>query len=246
MEAVAPDLGQGVNKPYKDYLTKRLITDPDAPVNMRTMGGRKTEITSGGQGLYLNNAGDFETNPMVGVSIPFAGDLSKKGRVMADIATAGRELNQENVAAHRFVPMATNQIKDATAMMITGPNGRKLTNEEIVKFADELPDMVISHSPKAGGLFVAPYQATKGIQPEFLQAQKAADEILGKGYKVKYGKADDKKDLMYRGDYEEMGARPASTESKQMRRRLKKFDQFLAPSELPSKPLSEQTVQSGT
>jgi len=246
MEAVAPDLGQGMNLPYKDLLTKRLITDPDAPVNMRTMGGRKTEITEGGQGLYENKAGKFETNPMVGVSIPFAGDLSKKGRVMADIATAGRELNQEMVAAHRFVPMATNQIKDATAMMITGPNGRRLTNEEIKLMANQLPGMIVTHSPKAGGLFIAPFDAVKGIQPEFLRAQEVAQAILGKGYKSKFGKADINKDIMYRGDYENMGARPQSNESIEMRKRLKKIDRVLSPALSPNTPESLRTVQSGT
>jgi hypothetical protein len=246
MEAVAPDLGQGINLPYKDLLTKRLITDQDAPVNMRTMGGRKTEITEGGQGLYENKAGKFETNPMVGVSIPFAGDLSKKGRVMADIGTAGRELNQEMVAAHRFVPMATNQIKDATAMMITGPSGRRLTNDEIKLMANSLPGMIVTHSPKAGGLFVAPFDAAKGIQPEFLRAQEVAQAVLGKGYKAQFGKADINKDIMYRGDYENMGARPQSNESIEMRKRLKKIDRVLSPALSPNTPESLRTVQSGT
>ena len=236
MEAVAPDLGTFKGPEWQKYLTNKLIGEEGAPVGMGKMGGNKTKKTFG-QGLYENKAGDFEANPMIGVDIPRAGNLSTNKRLLADIGTAGRELNQEMVAAHRFVPMATNQIKDATAMMIKGPGGRALTSDEVLALANKMKGMVASHSPGAGGMFVAPFEAVKGIQPEFLQAQKAAEEVLGKGAQIKYGKADSAKDMMYRGDYDIMKARKPSAESTEMRKTLKAMDEnFLRRPGSPNKP----------
>ena len=82
-EAVAPDLGQFKSPEWQNYLTKKLITGEGAPVSMSTMGGQKTQKFPG-QGLYMNKAGEFETNPMVGVSIPRAGNLSKNQPLLAD------------------------------------------------------------------------------------------------------------------------------------------------------------------
>ena len=221
---------------WQDYLTKKLITEEGAPVSMSTMGGQKTQKFPG-QGLYVNKAGEFESNPMVGVSIPRAGNLSKNQPLLADIATAGRELNQEAMAAHRFIPMMTNQIKDATSMMITGAGGKPLTAEQIKALASRMPDMIVSHSPQTGGLFLAPYSPAKGIQPEFLEAQKAVQEVLGKGAKIQYGRADPAKDLLYFGDYAEKGARAPSAASQEMRKRLKSMDVGFprAPAVSPSK-----------
>jgi len=240
MEGVAPDLGTFKGSEWQNYLTNKLIMEKDSPVGMNIMGGQKTKKTSGGQGLYENKAGDFESNPLIGVDIPKAGNLSKNKALLADIGTAGRELGQEMVAAHRFVPMLTNQIKDATAMLIKGPGGRPLTKEEVLSMADKLKGMVVTHNPGSGGLFVAPYDAIKGTQPEFIQAQQAAQEVLGRGAKIQYGKADAKKDLMYRGDYEAMGARPPSAESIKMRRRLQRHDPNF-PKKLFGSPSTPQT-----
>ena len=107
--------------------------------------------------------------------------------------------------------------------------------------ADKLKGMVVTHNPGSGGLFVAPYDAIKGTQPEFIQAQQAAQEVLGRGAKIQYGKADAKKDLMYRGDYEAMGARPPSAESIQMRRRLQRHDPNF-PKKLFGSPSTPQTL----
>jgi hypothetical protein len=87
-----------------------------------------------------------------------------------------------------------------------------------------MPDMIVSHSPQAGGLFLAPYSPAKGIQPEFLEAQKAVQEVLGKGAKIQYGRTDPAKDLLYFGDYAEKGARAPSAASQEMRKRLKMME----------------------
>jgi len=225
-EAVSPDLAKFKNPAFQDYATNQMIGEGSA-VPMTTMGGRKTSQTRG-QGVYLNEAGELEKNPMVGVNIPRAGNLSTNKALRADIATAGQELGQEAMAAHRFVPMATNQIKDASAMMIRGQGGRPLTNKEVMAMANELPGMIVTHSPANGGLMIAPYSMTKGqIPQEFLSAQAVARKVLGKDAKVQFGKADPNKDLMYmmRQDYANEGGRGVSQGAQATRNQLKRMDQ---------------------
>ena len=227
-EAVAPNLAKFKGRPFQDYATKQMIGE-GAAVPMTRMGGQKTTQRPG-QGVYLNEAGQLELNPMVGIDVPRAGNLSTNRALRGDIATAGQELNQEAMAAHRFVPMATNNIKDASSMMITGPGGRALTNEEVIELGKRLPGMIVSHSPRSGGLFVAPYSIEKGkIPSEFLDAQSAANAVLGKGAKVQFGKSDANKDLMYmmRQDYGTEGGRGTSTGAQAVRNSLKRMDQTM-------------------
>jgi len=219
MEGVAPDLGQKGGDKFKDLVTKRMISGEGAPVGMERMGGRKTEKTTG-QGLYENFAGQQETNPMVGVTIPRAGNLSTNKQLIADIGTAGRELGQEMVAAHKFTPLMFKNPKDATAMMIGG--SERLTKDQIQNIAKALPGMIVTHSPKNNSMFVAPFE---GDALDYKKASQTASEILGKGAKVQFGKADSNKDIMFRGDYDKMGARPSSAESTEMRNRLKKAEE---------------------
>jgi len=234
MEQVAPDLGQLGGEKFKDLLTRRLTTNEGAPVSMSTMGGRKTDKTSG-QGLYENKAKTFETNPMTGVNIPRAGNLSTNKKLLADIGTAGQELGQEMVAAHKFTPLLFGNPKDATAMMVRGADGAPLTQKQLIELAGELPGMIASHSPKAGGMFVAPY---RGDALDYAKVQKAASKILGKDAQVKFGKADQDKDILYRGDYATMGARPPSAESIAMRNRLKKAEARIVRGPSKSQPAS--------
>jgi len=225
VEAVSPDLAKFKNPAFQEYATKQMIGE-GAAVPMTTMGGRKT-TQKAGQGVYLNEAGQLEYNPMLGVTIPRAGNLATNKALRADIATAGQELGQEAMAAHRFVPMATNQIKDASAMMIKGPGGRPLTNKEVLALANELPGMIATHSPANGGLLVAPFSMKKGEIPEdFLTAQSVARKVLGKDAKIQYGKADEKKDLMYmpRSTYVEEGGRGTSQAVQDVRNKLKRMD----------------------
>jgi hypothetical protein len=219
MEAVAPDLGQKGNDKFKDLVTKRMILGEGAPVGMERMGGRKTEKTLG-QGLYENFAGQQEINPMVGVTIPRAGNLSTNKRLIADIGTAGQELGQEMVAAHKFTPLMFKNPKDATAMMIGGSDS--LTKEQILGLANMLPGMIVTHSPKNNAMFIAPFE---GDRLDYKKAVQVASDILGKNAKIQFGKADSTKDIMFRGDYEKMGARPPSAESTEMRNRLKKAEE---------------------
>ena len=224
-EAVSPDLAKFKNPAFQDYVTGQMIGEGSA-VPMTTMGGRKTSQTRG-QGVYLNEAKELEKNPMVGVNIPRAGNLSTNKALRADIATTGQELGQEAMAAHRFVPMATNQIKDASAMMIRGQGGRPLTSKEVMAMANELPDMIVTHSPANGGLMVAPFGMTKGqIPQEFLSAQAVARKVLGKDASVQFGKADPNKDLMYmmRQDYANEGGRGVSQGAQATRNQLKRMD----------------------
>jgi len=219
MEGVAPDLGQKGGDKFKDLVTKRMISGEGAPVSMERIGGRKTEQTMG-QGLYENFAKQLETNPMVGITIPRAGNLSTNKRLIADIGTAGQELGQEMVAAHKFTPLMFKNPKDATAMMIGG--SEPLTKDQILKLSKSLPGMIVSHSPKNNSMFVAPFE---GDALDYKKAAQVASEILGKGAKVQFGKADSTKDIMYRGDYDKMEARPPSAESIEMRNRLKKAEE---------------------
>jgi hypothetical protein len=224
-EAVSPDLAKFKNPAFQDYVTGQMIGEGSA-VPMTTMGGRKTSQTRG-QGVYLNEAKELEKNPMVGVNIPRAGNLATNKALRADIATAGQELGQEAMAAHRFVPMATNQIKDASAMMIRGQGGRPLTSKEVMAMANELPDMIVTHSPANGGLMIAPYGMTKGqIPQEFLSAQSVARKVLGKDASIQFGKADPNKDLMYmmRQDYANEGGRGTSQGAQAIRNQLKRMD----------------------
>jgi hypothetical protein len=232
-EAVAPDLAKFKSRDWQDLATKKMIGE-EGVVPMDVMGGRRTTHRPG-QGVYLNDDKVLELNPMIGIDVPGAGNLSKNRALRADIATAGGELNQEAMAAHRFVPMATNQIKDASAMMISGPGGRALTRDEVIRLGDSLPGMIVTHSPRTGGVMVAPFEMQKGkIPAEFLEAQKVANMMFGKKADIRYGKAEPNKDLMYmhRSTYAEEGARPPSPESQAMRTRLKKMERVLQPSGL--------------
>ena len=165
-EAVAPDLAKTQDEAFKQYVTKQLLGEGD----VKTLGGRPVTQRPG-QGVYYNEAGQLELNPMVGLDVPVRGSLAKAEKFKGDVATLGAGLGQEAMAAHRFIPMATNQIKDATAMLIKGPEGKPLTREQVIELGQDLPNMIVTHSPRLGGVMVAPFSITKGvIPPEFLEA----------------------------------------------------------------------------
>jgi hypothetical protein len=68
---------------------------------------------------------------------------------------------------------------------------------------------------------------TKGqIPQEFLSAQAVARKVLGKDAKVQFGKADEKKDLMYmmRNQYAEEGGRGTTPSAQDIRNQLKRMD----------------------
>lgn len=224
MEAVAPDLAKYKPRQWQETATRRL-TGPGGPVSMDVMGGQKTTKRPG-QGVYENFEGQLETNPLVAVDVPRAGNLSTNKGLRADIVQGGQDLAQESVAAHRFVPMATNNIADASAMLIT-PKGGKLTDEEVVMLGQQLPGMIVAHNPRLGGVVVMPFDQAKGKVPtEFFDAQDVAKSVLGKRANFTYGKADPAKDRLYieRGDYATEGAKPSSPASKAMRERLQRAE----------------------
>lgn len=224
-EAVAPDLAKTQDEAFKQYVTKQLLGEGD----VKTLGGRPVTQRPG-QGVYYNEAGQLELNPMVGLDVPVRGSLAKAEKFKGDVATLGAGLGQEAMAAHRFIPMATNQIKDATAMLIKGPEGKPLTREQVIQLGQDLPNMIVTHSPRLGGVMVAPFSITKGvIPPEFLEAQGRAKKLFGKGVTIQYGRADPGKDLMYmsRDEYATSGAREPSAEMQRKRAQLKRMEQSL-------------------
>jgi len=232
VEGVGPDLGQYKPSQFQEYITSQSV-GKGTPSPLDTLGGRKT-VERKGQGVYTNDDKKLETNPMRAFSVKTS-DLATDKPLRADIATAGRELSQEAMAAHRFVPMASNQIKDASAMMITGKGG-PLTPEQVKLIGSALPDMIVSHNPRTGGVFIAPYSVKpNSINPEFLEAQRVANEVLGKNAKIQFGKADPDKDLMYMhsSTYEKEGARPPSPAAVTKRQALRRMDRnFVEPARL--------------
>jgi hypothetical protein len=100
--------------------------------------------------------------------------------------------------------------------------------------------MIVSHNPRTGGIFVAPYMAKpNSVNPEFLKAQEVANAVLGKNAKYQFGKADPNKDLMYmpKSTYDLEGARPPSPAAVAKRQALRKMDQnFVAPAKLQGVP----------
>lgn len=224
MEAVAPDLAKFKPRNWQETATRRM-TGPGAPVSMETMNAAKTTKRPG-QGVYENFAGQLETNPLVAVDVPFAGNLSTNRALRREISQAGADLAQESVAAHRFVPMMTNNIADASAMLIK-PKGGKLSNEEVIRIGEQLPGMIVAHNPRLGGVVVMPYDYSKGKVPtEFFDAQDIAKTVLGKRAEFTYGKADPVKDRLYieRGDYATEGAGAPSASATAMRERLKRAE----------------------
>ena len=229
MEAVAPDLGKFKPRDWQETLTRRL-TGEGAPVSMQTMGGLRT-VKRPGQGVYVNEAGQLETNPMVAVDVPTGKSLSSFQPLRKSMVQAGSELGQESVAAHRFLPMLTNNINDATAMLIK-PKGRNLTNEEVKQIGEQLGGMVVAHNPRLGGVVVYPFNLPKkGVPPELTRATDVASDILGKNAKITYGRVHPTKDTTYipRAEYEKEGAKAPSAASQAMRARLMRAEARLFP-----------------
>jgi len=248
VEAVAPDLAKGRPREFQEMVTERLMGDK-GPMSMSTVAGKKTTKRPA-QGVYGNDAGELETNVMLGIDVPRVGSFADNPLFLSDIASAGKALNQESMAAHRFVPMMTNNIKDASAMLIK-PKGGKLTNEEVIELGKRLGgDMVVAHNPRLGGVVVYPFGAvTKGqIPSEFLDAQSVAGNVLGKRADIKFGNADMNKDRLYmsRSEYDSSGAREPSAEFLAERKRLLKQEDRAFPKSRQSKSALDQMREAET
>jgi len=227
VEATAPDLGQGTSYGFRQGLNDVLLQDIAAGRKAREgTGVFKSEITK-----------RLETNPMLAVDIPRAGRIGEMAgsneALRREIAQAGVDLNQEAMAAHRFIPLLTNRPEDASAMLIKTKGG--LTGDEIVQLASRLGnEMVVTHNPRLGGVVIYPFGPVgKGGAPEFGVAKKAAQEILGKKGKIQYGVADYDKDRLFmeqvKGDYQRAGAKETSPEKAERRQKLQGLEKFMFP-----------------
>lgn len=243
-EATAPDLGQGTSYGFRQGLNDVLLANPK-------LGTGKVKAREG-QGTYVNTKGELELNPLQAIDVPRAGNIGegpKANRALRQqVAQMGSDLNQEAMAGHRFLPMMTNNIKDASAMLIKTKEG--LNREQIADLARMLgSDMVVSHNPKLGGVVVFPYGAvTKGkIPQEFLDAQSAAKKVLGKDAKIQYGKSDFEKDRLFmdKSEYEGAGAKPMSAEQKARRAKLQAVEKFMFPESVSGIPGSVKAAPMG-
>jgi hypothetical protein len=244
VEATAPDLGQGTSYGFRQGLNDRLLANPK-------LGTGKTKAREG-QGTYVNTKGELELNPLQAVDVPRAGNIGegpKANRALRQqVAQMGVDLNQEAMAGHRFLPMMTNNIKDASAMLIKTKEG--LSKDQIADLARVLgSDMVVSHNPKLGGVVVFPFgPVTKGqIPEEFLTAQSAANKVLGKDAKIQYGKSDFAKDRLFmdKSEYPGAGAVPMSAEQQALRGSLQGIEKFMFPESVSGIPGSVKASPMG-
>ena len=222
VEAVAPDLAFKAPRDWQEYVTNRMISGDYRGVPMDIMGDRITTKTPG-QGVYKNLFGHLETNPLVAVDVPNVYDVSKSKDLLADVASAGKALNQESMAGIRFLPLATNKAKDASAMLVK-PREGKISAEDIVKIGKHLgDDMIVSHNPRLGGVVIAPFDKPQG---ELEIAHGKIKDLFGSDMNVKYGHSDLQKDRFYmpKETYESMGARPVPQRTLDLRKELKEME----------------------
>lgn len=198
IEAVSPKLGQKGTSAFREGLTERLIGEEGA-YPIKEMGRHETSRYPG-QGVFKSpSTGILETNPMISFEVPGISDISRHRTFLKDLTSAGSALEQEGMGAVRFLPSITNNIKDASAMLIK-PKGRDLSPEEVIKLSTMLGEnMVLSHNPRLGGVTVVPFGAVKQgeVPSEFLAARQAAKDVLGNEAKIHYGTSDYNRDRIY-------------------------------------------------
>jgi gas vesicle protein len=232
VEAVAPDLAKFKPIDFQEYVTNRLISNQYGGVPTKVMGDRITNKLPA-QGVYFNEAGQLETNPMMAIDIPNVKDISKATELRSDIASAGKALNQESMAGIRFLPLATNKVDDATAILVRPKDG-KITNEDVIKLGNEFGNsMVVSHNPRLGGVVLAPFGEPGG---ELQIAKSKIKDLFGSDMDIRAGHSSLQKDRFYmpRSDYSKEGARKVSKATKELRQELKKFETLRYPR--PSSP----------
>jgi hypothetical protein len=232
VEAVAPDLAKFRPRDFQEYVTNRMISNEYGGVPTKIMGDRVTS-KSPAQGVYFNEAGELETNPMVAIDIPNVKDISKASDLRSDIASMGKALNQESMAGIRFLPLATNKVDDATAILVRPKDG-KISNEDVIKLGNEFGNsMVVSHNPTLGGVVLAPFGEPSG---ELQIAKSKIKDLFGSDMDIRAGHSNLQKDrfLMPRSDYAKEGARRVPKATKELRRELKKFETLRYPR--PSSP----------
>lgn len=241
IEAVSPYLGQRSPESFRRGITERLLGDYPGAVDIGTMAGQPTTRMPG-QGVFKSQiTNKVETNPMVATYVPGVGDISKNAPFKSAMANVGEALEQEGMAAIRFIPMMTAGLKDASAVLIKPKKG-SITNEQIIELTNRLGDkMVVSHNPQLGGVVVVPFGEAKPgvINREFARARKAGQDVLGENFDIKLGAADINKDRMYMQRigvpeygipaYSEFGLKPVSPETARIRDELKYMERQLFP-----------------
>jgi hypothetical protein len=230
VEATAPDLGQGTTYGFRQGLNDVLLENPK-------LGTGRNKMREG-QGTFTNTKEELELNPLLAIDVPRAGSIgdvpNANKALRQQMAQMGVDLNQEAMAAHRFIPLATNNVRDASSALIKTKEG--LTADEVAELAKALGGkMAVTHNPRLGGVVVFPFGSVKeGLIPrELLRAQQAAEKLLGKRGEVQFGISDFGKDRAYmlakEGDYAKAGAKPMSKEQQAQRERLQGLEKFLFP-----------------
>ena len=227
IEGVAPDLGQVSSEGWKQGITDRLIGGKDSAIDVSNFAGQPTTSRSG------FGAWKKERNPLLAVDVPNISDISKNPEFRTAMNQTGADLNQEGMAAHRFLPNLINTMGGSSAALIK-PRSGDLTPEQFTKLHSLLGDsMAFTHNPRLGGAVVYPFGEVKGGQtPEELrQALTAAREVLGtNNMNVKFGKADYNKDRFY-SEAADYGA-TANPEVTRIRNLLKSLErQAIVPEE---------------
>jgi hypothetical protein len=196
LEGVAPDLGQRGDDAFKELITDRLIGGKGSAIDTRNFAGQPS-TTSRGYGAWKK-----ETNPLVGVDVPNISDISQSPEFIRAMNQTGSSLNQEGMAAHRFLPQPFNTRGDASSMMIK-PQFGDLTKEQFLKLNELLGgSMAFTHNPRLGGAVAFPFDevtaANRGDTTElFKKAMDKANQVLGGNAQTRFGKSDYAKDRFY-------------------------------------------------
>ena len=236
VESTADDLGQGTTYGFRQGLNDVLLGNPQLGTGRNK--SREAVGTFMNPNEKINPKKEMEINPMRAIDVRRAGTIgdvpTANQALRQQVGQLGEDLNQTSMAGHRFLPLMTNNIKDASSMLIKTQQG--LSKDEIKQLATLLGnDMVLTHNPKLGGVVVMPFgRVEKGqIPEEFLKAQSAASEVLGKRGKVQFGVSDYDKDRLFMekasGDYTKAGAKPMSKEQQAQREKMQGLEKFLFP-----------------
>lgn len=236
VESTADDLGQNTTYGFRQGVNDVLLGNPNLGTGKNK--SREAVGTFMNPNEKINPNKEMEINPMRAIDVRRAGTLgdvpTANQALRQQVGQLGEDLNQTSMAGHRFLPLMTNNIKDASSMLIKTQQG--LSKDEIKQLATLLGnDMVLTHNPKLGGVVVMPFgRVEKGqIPEEFLKAQSAAGEVLGKRGKVQFGVSDYDKDRLFMeksaGDYTKAGAKPMSKEQQATREKMQGLEKFLFP-----------------
>lgn len=197
LEGVAPDLGQRGDDAFKELITDRLIGGKGSAIDTTNFAGQPSTINRG------YGAWKKETNPLVAVDVPNIPDISQSPEFIRAMNQTGSSLNQEGMAAHRFLPHPINTRGGANSMLLK-PQFGDLSREQFLQLHKLLDGsgLAFTHNPKLGGAVVFPFDevtaATQGKATDlFKKAMNASDQVLGGNASPRFGKSDYYKDRFY-------------------------------------------------